>query len=85
MIKALIIFIAGIIETFLYAGYIIAVTKKQVLASSILMFVYMTIYLGIIYYIVKDINSITLVLVYALSCAIGNFIRIKREKDENKR
>ena len=76
MLKYLLIFIAGLIETFLYTGYIIAVQKRQRIISSILMFVYMSIYLTIVSYIIKDMNTTILLLVYAFSCGIGNCIRI---------
>ena len=78
--KIIIVFLVGLVETFLYAGYIIAVTKKQEYLSSILMAVYMSIYLCILAYVFKDINSVLLIVVYALSCGIGNFIRVRHEK-----
>jgi len=78
--KIIIVFFVGLIETFLYAGYIIAITKKQVIASSLLMFIYMCIYLIIISYIIKDVNTIPLLIIYSLSCGIGNFLRVRNEK-----
>jgi uncharacterized protein YebE (UPF0316 family) len=82
LLKLILVFLIGLVETFLYAGYILSVTKKQVYLSSILMLIYMTIYLSIITFVVKDINTFELIIIYALSCGIGNFIRIKREHYE---
>ena len=81
--KIILVFIGGLIETFLYAGYIISVQKRQVILSSILMLVYMSIYLTIIAYAIQDVNTVTLILVYALSCGCGNFLRMRKEKADN--
>ena len=79
-IKFLLVFFGGIVETFIYTGYIIAVTKKQVMLSTLLMGIYMFLYLTIISYAIKDTDTVLLILTYALACAIGNFFRVKREK-----
>ena len=44
------------------------------------MFAYMVIYLGIINYAIKDAETVSIIIVYALSCGIGNLIRMKLEK-----
>jgi len=83
MNKVLIIFIAGIIETYLFAGWTIAANKSKPILSSGLMLTYMVIYLFILDTAFKDVNSKLLIITYAIACAVGNFIRVKREKHEN--
>lgn len=82
MIKILLIFIFGIIETFLFTWWNLSANKKQVYVSSILMFIYMTMYLMIIDTAFKDINSKIMIICYAIGCGLGNFIRVKKEKNE---
>ena len=75
MIKNIIIvFIVGLIEQLLYTLYIISVGKYLIVASSILMFSYMILYLLIISKVVKEKDGIILLITYALACGIGNFI-----------
>lgn len=85
MIKALIIFTAGIIETFMFTGWNLSANKKQVYLSSILMFLYMITYLFILDTAFKDSNSKLLILVYAISCGVGNFLRVNQEKKKNEK
>ena len=85
MNKYLIIFLVGILETFLYTGYLISVELRQKIISSILMFVYMSIYLSVIAFAIKDVNSLFMILVYAFSCSIGNYLRVSYEKQKKKR
>ena len=82
--KVLIIFIAGVIETYLFAGWTIAANKSKVVLSSILMFTYMITYLLILDVTFKDTNSKLMIMTYAVACAVGNFIRVKREKKNEK-
>ena len=72
IIKFIIIFIAGIIETFLFTGWNLSANKKQALSSSFLMFTYMLMYLFILDTAFKDTNSKLMILSYAIACAIGN-------------
>jgi multidrug transporter EmrE-like cation transporter len=78
--KLFIIFFAGIIETYLFTGWTITANQKKAMVSSILMFVYMTAYLFILDIAFKDSNSKILLLTYAVSCGIGNFIRVSQER-----
>lgn len=80
MNKLLLIFCAGIFETILFTGWNLAANQKKVILSSILMTVYMTIYLSIIDMAFKDSNTSLMISTYALSCGIGNFIRVYWEK-----
>ena len=85
MIKILLVFIVGFLEQMLYTAYLLSVNKKQVKASTILMVAYMSIYLFIISYAIKDANTIPLLIAYALACGIGNFCIMKwenRKKNE---
>jgi uncharacterized protein YebE (UPF0316 family) len=84
MLKILLVFIAGFIEQLLYTSYLLSVTKKQVIPSTILMFVYMVIYLFIISYAIKDGNTINLLVAYALSCGVGNWVIMKWENRTKK-
>jgi multidrug transporter EmrE-like cation transporter len=81
--KLFIIFFAGILETYLFTGWTITANQKKAIVSSILMFVYMTAYLFILDIAFKDSNSRILLLTYAISCGIGNFIRVRQEKKKN--
>jgi len=80
ILKIVLIFVVGFFEQLLYTAYLLSVTKRQVKASTILMLVYMTIYLIIIYYVMKDTGSLALILSYALSCGVGNYVIMKWEK-----
>jgi hypothetical protein len=80
--KLLIIFFAGIIETYLFTGWTITANQKKVMVSSILMFIYMTAYLFILDIAFKDSNSKILLLVYAVSCGIGNYLRVRQERNK---
>jgi hypothetical protein len=80
--KLLLIFIFGTIETYLYTGWNLTANQKKVWVSSILMFIYMTIYLLILDAAFKDNNSGIMIFDYALACALGNFLRIKHENNK---
>jgi len=84
MIKFIIIFIAGVIETYIYTGWALAATQKKVYLSSILMFLYMVVYLFILDSAFKDSNSRLMILTYAASCGVGNFIRVYQENKHGK-
>jgi uncharacterized protein YebE (UPF0316 family) len=84
MIKILIVFIIGFLEQLLYTAYLLSVNKKQVKASTFLMVAYMAIYLFIISYAIKDTNTISLLISYALSCGVGNYVIMKWENRRKK-
>jgi hypothetical protein len=83
MIKFILIFISGAIETYMYTGWALSATQKKVWVSSILMFSYMMVYLKIIDLALKDANTTLMIFSYALSCGLGNFIRVRQEKNKN--
>jgi len=73
--KAAIIFGAGLCEQVLYTLYLLAVGRYMIMPSTVLMVVYMTIYLLIINYAIKDKkDSFPLLIVYAISSGVGNYI-----------
>ena len=80
MIKLLLIFIFGIIETYMFTGWSISANKGQKYLSSVLMFAYMMVYLFILDTAFKDSNSKLMILTYALSCGVGNYLRVNYEK-----
>jgi uncharacterized protein YebE (UPF0316 family) len=80
MIKIILIFLIGFIEQLLYTAYLLSVNKKQVITSTLLMMAYMTVYLFIIAYAIKDSNTIPLLISYALACGAGNYIIMLWEK-----
>lgn len=80
MNKIILVFTVGLLEQILYTSYLISLTKRQLYLSSLLMFVYMLLYLFLIAWAIKDDNTTTLLLTYAMACCVGNFIRIKYEK-----
>jgi uncharacterized protein YebE (UPF0316 family) len=79
MFKFTIIFILGLLEQLGYTIYLLSVDKRQVYISSIVLFAYFLLYLFIIAYALKDANTIALLITYALSAAIGNWIVMKWE------
>lgn len=85
LVKFVLIFIVGTIETYLYTGWALTATQKKVWVSSILMFSYMMIYLKIIDWAIKDVNTTLMILSYALSCGLGNFIRVRQESLKNEK
>jgi hypothetical protein len=76
MIKYLLVFIVGTIETFLYTAWCISANKKELYKSTMLMFVYMFLYLAILAYAIKDTNTLGLIITYAFACGIGNYLEI---------
>ncbi len=84
MIKILLIFIFGLFETFLYTMWCLSANRKEIVRSSVLMFVYMLIYLLILAYAIKDTEAIVLIVTYALSCGIGNYLEILWENRKKK-
>lgn len=85
MIKLLIIFFVGLLEQILYTGYLLAVDRRKLYLSSILMFVYMTLYLFIVAYAMKDSETILILLSYATACGIGNYIVIRADIKNRKK
>ena len=65
--------------------YLISVDKRQTNLSSILMFTYMCLYLFVIAYALKDAEAVTLLIAYAASCGIGNYLVMLWEKHNEKR
>ncbi len=81
MLKFVLIFVFGVIETFIYTWYLIAVNKGKPLSSSITLTIYMTAYLLILNTALKDnVNGVALIIVYALSNGIGNYLKMITEK-----
>jgi hypothetical protein len=73
--RIFILFVVGFLEQGLYTLYLLTVNKYMIIASSILMFSYMFIYLLIIDKIAKDKkDSIKLIITYSLACCLGNFV-----------
>lgn len=83
LIKLIGIFFIGIFEQILYTSYLISVDKRQLYLSTIYMFVYMCLYLGIVAYAISQQNMLMLG-IYALSCAIGNYFTILWDKKHEK-
>jgi len=84
MVKILIVFILGLIEQILYTAYLISVDKRQVYKSSFLMLIYMSLYLIIVAWAIKDANTIILLTTYALACGLGNLVTMKWETRRKK-
>lgn len=73
--KYLFIFLIGILETAIYTGFLIALEKRNFFAPS-LMTLYMTIYLTLISVAIKDTNTFAMIVIYAISCGVGVYIRM---------
>jgi uncharacterized protein YebE (UPF0316 family) len=85
MFKIIAIFIVGLMEQLLYTKYLIAVDKRQTIASTIYMIVYMALYLIIVAYAMKDSNTVALLISYALACGLGNYIAMRIEVKKGKK
>ncbi len=73
--KIIIIFFIGLIEQLLYTFYLLSLNRYLIEISSILMFLYILVYLGIINKIIKDKkDSLLMMLSYAVSCGAGNYL-----------
>jgi len=84
LIKLIIIFILGIIETYLYTGWCLRANQGKALSSSFLMITYMILYLTIIAWALGDKNTFIMICSYALACGVGNFIRVKQDNKNEK-
>lgn len=80
LLKIIIIFILGVIETFCFTAWTIAANQKKAILSSILMTSYLIMYLKIIDMALKDAQTFAMIVCYAISCGIGNYIRVYLEK-----
>ena len=67
------LFGAGLLEQFGYTLYLISVNRYMEIASSLLMFSYMVIYLWIVRKTSTEKEGWKLILVYALACGVGNY------------
>lgn len=85
MIKLLLVFVFGLIETYLFAGWTISANRGKAIESSFLMTSYMLIYLTIILWAMKDANSYLIIAIYAVSAGIGNYIRVRLDKKKQNR
>jgi hypothetical protein len=74
MKKYLLVFITGFLEQSLYTLYLLSVNHYLINLSSILMLIYMTIFVSLTAKIAKDKESIKLAFTYALACGIANWI-----------
>ena len=77
--KLLLIFIAGTVETYLFTGWSLKANEHKAIISSILMISYIIIYLKIVDWVLKDANTLLMIISYALSCGLGNYIRVRYE------
>jgi uncharacterized protein YebE (UPF0316 family) len=80
LIKFLLILIIGTAETWCFTKWSLRANKQRAINSSVMMMLYMTIYLKILDSIFKDTNTNILIIAYVLACGIGNFIAVKNEK-----
>ena len=77
MIKFIIVFALGTIETFLYTAWCLSANRKEINKSSILMFIYMVLYLILLSFSLMDWK---LLITYAASCGIGNYLELLWER-----
>lgn len=82
MIKFWLIFIAGIIETWLFTAWNLSANRLKPTFSSLMMMSYMIIYLKILDIAFKDINSTLMIISYVLACGLGNYLKVKHEKNK---
>jgi Domain of unknown function (DUF5698) len=68
------LFFVGIIEMIIMTVWTNVVTKTQVLASGFITIVNILIWYYVLETIVSNLDSVSLVMMYALGCAIGTMI-----------
>ena len=85
MTKFFIILVVGTLETYFFTKWSLRANQLKAIVSSLMMIVYMTIYLLILDSIFKDTNSKMLIVSYVLACGIGNYIAVKNEKKPKKK
>lgn len=71
------IFLCGFIETWMYAWYVLKLTQQDAIKSSLIVTVQMAIYLSIIAYVIKSMDTFLLICIYCLGCGCGNFCKVK--------
>jgi ABC-type Fe3+ transport system permease subunit len=79
MIKFIIILIIGTFETYVYTKWNLRANKNRPINSSIMMMMYMAVYLWILDLIFKDINSKIMMISYVIACGIGNYLAVRHE------
>lgn len=68
------IFLVGIMEMIIVTVWTKTVTKTQVLASGLITVVNTLIWYYVLETIIRDINNFSVVMEYALGCAVGTMI-----------
>jgi uncharacterized protein YebE (UPF0316 family) len=84
MIKYIIVFLIGVVETIVYTAYLLSVNKKQAILSSIWLITQMFVYLTLVAWAIKGTETIPIILCYSLSTGIGNYLTIKWENRKHK-
>lgn len=84
MFKYIYTFIAAFIEAWLYAWYLLEINKKNPISSSFLLAIQMFIYLALVDFMVKDMDSIKLIITFCVSYGIGNYLQVKRYNKHEK-
>jgi len=77
------LFLIGIIEMVIISMWTHFVSNNRVIASGITNFVNILIWYYVLQSVMEDINNLSLVLLYALGCAIGtvlttSYFRLKK-------
>lgn len=84
MFNLLLLLVSGIIETFLFTWWNLSANEKQLNKSTILMTVYMMVYLIILKYCFEEKNGYTLIIIYSIACGIGNYLELLWETRRGK-
>ena len=77
LLKFIVIFACGFLETWLYAWYILLITKRHALRSALVVTVQMAVYLSILAYVIKSMDTFLLIGLYCVGCGCGNFFKVK--------
>jgi uncharacterized protein YebE (UPF0316 family) len=68
------LFFVGIIEMIVITSWTKLVSKTQVISSGIVTFINILIWYYVLERVVNDIHNISVVLLYAFGCALGNVL-----------
>lgn len=77
LIRYVLVFIAGFAEFVIRVVDYKAIQRSMCIYSSVITFINIWVWYYIIDSIVKNLGDIWLIFIYALGCAIGNYITLK--------
>ena len=78
LLNLLLVFGTGFTEAFIWTWYMIEVSRKRALKSSLILLLHASIYLFVVSRIIESADTLILILGYAIGAALGNCLRVWR-------